>query len=91
MKLPVFADMTVGSSIELGLTIKNHSGVVVSSPTLEVLGQFGDNDPFDLVVVNGTVTFEPENVGTYKLSVRVTAPIKAVREGLVRVAPSVIT
>jgi hypothetical protein len=90
MSLPVFAEITLGASVDLEAVVKNGRGAVQATPNLTVLAAKRGGDPVVLSVVNNVATFTPDSVGTYVISFRATSPVKAIREGLVRVLPSAI-
>jgi hypothetical protein len=92
VSLPVFADVTIGSSLDIAITVKDANGATVSNPAVTALAQKqGSGVPAaPLTITSGHAAFEPAEVGTYVVSIRVTAPVKAVHEGLVRVEASSI-
>jgi hypothetical protein len=91
MSLPVLAEIILGESVDFTTTVKNSAGAVQASPNLTVLAAKRGGDPVILSVVSGVATFTPDSIGTFILSFRVTSPVKAVKEGIVRVVASAIS
>jgi hypothetical protein len=56
-----------------------------------VLAQLEGASAVELDVQNEVAEFSPDTAGLYNISIRVTEPVQVVREGRIRVRPSVVT
>jgi hypothetical protein len=91
VSLPLFAEFTLGSTVELDLLVRDENGVAQADPTITVLAQLEGASAVELDVQNEVAEFSPDTAGLYNISIRVTEPVQVVREGRIRVRPSVVT
>lgn len=92
---PVVMDCLVGDAIEVRFTAKDERRVpvtLVADDIHVVFGLVGDTDP-DTVEIEladdereGAFSLAPDQPGTWGYVIRVTNPVRAVQQGLIRVA-----